>query len=155
MSASQALVETWEIHNRINLYMLDAIAPEALGDVAPTKGRSVAEQFAHMHNVRVMWLNSAAPELLEGLAKLEKGESLGPDTLRGALSASAAAISELLGRSAESGRVKGFKPHATAFLGYLISHESHHRGQIAVTLKSAGHALDRKAAFGIWEWGVR
>ena len=25
------LVETWAIHNRINLYLLDAIAPDALG----------------------------------------------------------------------------------------------------------------------------
>ena len=26
----QQLIETWNIHNRINLYVLDAIAPEAL-----------------------------------------------------------------------------------------------------------------------------
>ena len=56
---------------------------------------------------------------------------------------------------ARSGRIKGFKPHPTAFLGYLISHESHHRGQVATTLKANGHALDRKIAYGIWEWGVR
>jgi hypothetical protein len=48
--------------------------------------------------------------------------------------------------------VKGFKPHAAAF---LVSHESHHRGQIALTLKQAGHPLEKKVAFGIWEWGTR
>jgi uncharacterized damage-inducible protein DinB len=149
------LIETWQIHNRINLYLLDGVAPGALADVAPSRGRSVAEQFAHLHNVRLMWLNSAAPELLAGLTRLEKGAALDAATLRGALESSGAAIERLLERSAESGRVKGFKPHATAFLGYLISHESHHRGQIATTLKANGHALDRKTAFGIWEWGVR
>jgi uncharacterized damage-inducible protein DinB len=155
MPAPDALIETWQIHNRINLYLLDAIPSEALADVAPTKGRSVAEQFAHLHNVRIMWLNSAAPELIEGLQKLEKGAALDAATLRGALEASSAAVERLFGQAAETGRVKGFKPHPTAFLGYLIAHESHHRGQIAVTLKACGHPLDRKTAFGIWEWGVR
>jgi uncharacterized damage-inducible protein DinB len=152
---SDPLIETWQIHHRINVYLLDAIDPEALSDVAPTKGRSVAEQFAHMHNVRIMWLNSAAPELLGGLSKLEKGAVMDHDTLRTSLEASAGAVERLLAQTAEAGRVKGFKPHRTAFLGYLVSHESHHRGQIATTLKANGHPLDRKVAFGIWEWGVR
>ncbi len=52
-------------------------------------------------------------------------------------------------------KVKGFNPHATAFLGYLISHESHHRGQIGWTLKQSGRPFDQKTAFGLWEWGVR
>ena len=51
--------------------------------------------------------------------------------------------------------MKGFKPHVTAFAGYLISHESHHRGQIVWTLKDAGHPVDQKTSFGLWEWGVR
>ncbi|HEX5725810.1 MAG TPA: DinB family protein [Longimicrobiaceae bacterium] len=153
--AAEALVDTWRIHNRINLYLLDAVAPEALADVAPSKGRSVAEAFAHLHNVRIMWLNAAAPELLEGLEKIEKGAPAGHAELRRALEASGAAIEALLARAAGTGKVKGFKPHATAFLGYLISHESHHRGQIAVALKASGHPLERKVAYGIWEWGVR
>ena len=56
---------------------------------------------------------------------------------------------------AAGGKVKGFKPHAVAFLGYLISHESHHRGQIGWTLKQSGHPLDQKTSYGLWEWGVR
>jgi uncharacterized damage-inducible protein DinB len=56
---------------------------------------------------------------------------------------------------AAGGKVKSFKPHATAFVGYLISHESHHRGQIVWTLKDTGHPLDQKVLYGLWEWGVR
>jgi hypothetical protein len=53
------------------------------------------------------------------------------------------------------GRVKGFKPHATAFVGYLISHEAHHRSQIILALKQEGQPLDKKILYGIWEWGTR
>jgi uncharacterized damage-inducible protein DinB len=149
-------VDTWRIHNRINLYLLDAIAPEALADVSASRGRTVGEQVAHLHNVRLMWLKASAPELLEGLAKVEKDAAGDREELRAALEASSAAIERLLAEAVEAGgRVKGFKPHVTGFLGYLISHESHHRGQIALTLKQAGHPLDRKTGFGIWEWGVR
>ncbi len=153
---AEQLVETWSIHDRIHRYLLDAIPPEALGSVSASKGRTVAEQFAHVHNVRLMWLGSAAPDLLGGLRKLEKGGALDKESLAAALAASAAAVETLLRQSlASGGKVKGFKPHAAAFLGYLISHESHHRGQMVLTLKQAGHPVDKKIAFGIWEWGVR
>lgn len=150
------LLETWRIHDRINRYLLAAVPAEALGAVSASRGRSVGEQFAHVHNVRLMWLKSAAPELLEGLEKVEKEGAGDAEVLRAALEASGEAVADLLRRSlAEGGRIKGFKPHAAAFLGYLVSHESHHRGQIALTLKQAGHPLDRKVAYGLWEWGVR
>ena len=152
----EQLLETWEIHARINLYLLDAIAPEALGDRSASKGRTVGVQLAHVHNVRLMWLKEAAPELMEGLDKVEKDAAGDAALLRRSLEASAAAVSALLrGALAAGGKVRGFRPHAAAFLGYLVSHESHHRGQIALTLKQAGHPLDRKTAYGLWEWGVR
>jgi len=150
-----ALVESWHIHNRIHLYMLDATADAALSGVSASKGRSVAEQFAHIHNVRPMWLTAAAQELLEGQIKLENDPPLTRGALRKALESSSAAIARLLETSLESGKVKIFKPHATAFFAYLISHESHHRGQIAMTLKQSGHPLEKKTSFGMWEWGVR
>ncbi|HLG17180.1 MAG TPA: DinB family protein [Blastocatellia bacterium] len=152
----EQLLETWAIHNRINLYLLAAIKPEALNSVSASKGRNVAEQFAHMHNVRLMWLKAAAPELMKRLARIEKNEAPDKALLNRSLDDSGRAIAALLEKGAAAGgKIKGFKPHAGAFLGYLISHESHHRGQILLTLKQAGHPVDKKTAYGIWEWGVR
>lgn len=155
MEASQ-LIETWEIHDRINMYLLDAIDPEHLKDLAASKGRNVGEQFAHIHNVRLMWLKQAAPELIGKLVKIEKEDATDKRLLQKSLAESGPAINKLLTKSIESGgKVKGFKPHVAAFLGYLISHESHHRGQIALSLKQSNHPVSKKVLFGIWEWGVR
>ena len=149
-------LETWEIHNRIVLYFLDAIEPDSLLDVSPAKGRNVGEQFIHIHNVRLMWLKSAAPDLFAKQKKIEIKEAANKDFLRRSLVKSGDAIGTLLKRSFESdGKIKGFKPHVEAFLGYLISHESHHRGQAMLLLKQSGHHLGNKVLYGIWEWGVR
>lgn len=150
------IIETWNIHARINLYLLDSIASPVLITFSASKGRSVGEQFAHIHNVRLMWLKSAAPELLKGPAKIENPQAKDKKLLQKSLGDSAQAIATLLSQSlATGGKIKGFKPHAIAFLGYLISHESHHRGQIMLALKQASHPVDKKIQYGIWEWGVR
>ncbi|MCL4454574.1 MAG: DinB family protein [Deinococcus sp.] len=114
------LVESWQIHNRINLYLLDGLPKDGLNAAALSKGRSVGRAFAHMHNVRLMWLE-AARNLLEDLKKFEPDDEPSTKELKKALEASGKAIEKLLTQSLEQGgKIKGFKPHAAAFLGYLI-----------------------------------
>jgi uncharacterized damage-inducible protein DinB len=154
--SDDALVETWNIHNRIHIYELDALKPEALAGVSLSKGRSVGQQFAHVHNVRLDWLKSAAPDLLAGLSKIEKESADDKALLKKSLKQSGEAIAAVIAKSiAAGGKVKGFKPHVTAFVGYMISHESYHRGEIGIVLAQSGNPLDKKTSFGMWEWGVR
>ena len=148
------IIDTWNIHNRINLYLLDSIAEEHFTAISASKGRSVGEQFAHLHNVRLMWLKAAMPELLDGQTKIEKSD-INKTLLISALNQSAEAIAKLLETGFAQNKIKGFKPHPSAFFGYLISHESHHRGQIMLTLKQSGHSVSQKVQYGLWEWGSR
>lgn len=153
---AQLIIETWQIHNRINTYLIEAIEDEEhLKDKTAEKGRTVGEQFVHIHNVRLMWLKEAAQELFDKMQKIEKEDNLDKPFLISRLNESSAAIEKLLEKGFKENRIKGFKPHPQAFLGYLISHESHHRGQIVISLKYCGHPVSKKVGFGLWQWGTR
>jgi uncharacterized damage-inducible protein DinB len=149
----EELLETWRINNRVNLYLLEALQEEDLA-VPLSKGKTVGSQLAHVHSVRLMWLKASAPDLQEGQIKVEATE--GKEALARALESSSAAIEELLRRAGTpGGKVKGFKPHAAGFLGYMIAHESFHRGHLELAMRQAGRPLPDKIAYGSWEWGVR
>ena len=149
------LLETWQINARINLYLISNIQHEWLSDLPASKGRNIAEQFAHIHNVRLMWLKEANTALLKGISKIEKKEPITKKNLEENLIQSANAISIMLEEAFVYGKIKGFKPHPVAFLGYILAHEAHHRGQIMITLKENNHLKDKSLGFALWQWGTR
>ena len=150
------IVEAWNIHSRIVLYLLEGIPEEAHSSVAAKRGKTVRSHFFHVHNVQLMWLKSATPELLAGLVKLENEEACMKSEIGNSLKASGVAIESLLQKCLQDGgKVKRFKPNAVAFLEYLISHESYHSGKIEMTLRIAGSPIEYKVDYGLWEWGVR
>ena len=150
----KAYIETWLINQHMNEMLLNGIKENNLSDVAQTKGRNVGEQFAHIHNVRLMWLKVAAPDIAASQKKIEKEKPITKELLSVELEKSAKAIVELLERGFTAGKIKGFKPHPEAFLGYMLAHEAHHRGQIILVLKENDHIPDKKILYGLWEWGT-
>ena len=150
-----ALLDAYKTNDLINQYLLENLPEAAWGAEPPDgKGRTVAAIVAHMHNVRMMWLKAAAkgskiPDQLDRT-------SVTPTQAAKALELSEKALSAVLKSALESdGRVKGFRPDVAGFLGYLIAHDAHHRGQICMLARQVGHPLPQKAMFGMWEWGTR
>lgn len=149
----EPLLDCWDINARLNLYLLEAITDDQL-PVKLEKGKTVLGNFTHLHNVRLMWLKSGAPDLLEGANKLD--ETANRETLIRELSASSKAVRTMIERAeTPDGRIKGFKPHVTAFVGYMVAHEAFHRTCAEIALRQAGSPLSDKVAYGIWEWGSR
>ena len=149
----EALLEMYATNNRITRYMIENLDEEAWRAEPPGgKGRSIGAVVAHIHNVRGMWLKAAGGEQVE---KLEPKTATRPQALQ-ALEESHRALRDLLAKAiATDGRIKGFKPDVAGFIGYLVSHDAHHRGQIGMLARQCGHALSQKAMFGMWEWGSR
>ncbi len=150
---AEAILSAFDTNDRINQYLLENLPAEAWRAEPPgKKGRNVAGVVAHMHNVRVMWLKATKGKVPEQLDRL----TVAPAQARKALDASRTALREVLQSALESdGRIKGFRPDVAGFFAYLIAHDAHHRGQIAMLARQAGHPIPQKAMFGMWEWGVR
>jgi uncharacterized damage-inducible protein DinB len=148
------LLEAWRTNHRITLYLIDHISDDGMTcTLSKHGGRNVAGQLAHMHNVRVWSLQKRAKDLANGLTTFESKTSPGKSELREALATSSGALESFLTGvlSGQPGRA-GFKKGIFTTLAYFISHESHHRGSILLTLKTSGHPLDKKAAYAIWGW---
>lgn len=149
-----AFLNALDTNNRINLYLIENLPAEAWNAKMPDgKGRTIAAIVAHMHNVRVMWLKAAKAENIP--EQLERATVTPAQAIR-ALESSRAALHELCREALETdGRIKGFRPDVAGFVGYLIAHDAHHRGQIAMLARQLGHPLPQKTVFGMWEWGKR
>jgi uncharacterized damage-inducible protein DinB len=148
------IVESLAISNRITLYLLEACSDDALAHVL-AKGWGLAAQFAHIHNVRLMWLDGA--KVAHGLEKLAtKQAAHDREVLTDALTASGSTMERLVADLLRNGkRMPGFTPHTPAFVAYLVAHHGYHHGEIGLIARDTGFPIDRKHAFGMWEWGSR
>ena len=108
-----------------------------------------------MHNVRLMWLEGVVLELMGKGWPSWRTATATPAPCGAALEASGKAVAALVRKSAASGgKVKGFKPHVTAFVGDPTSDQSHHRGQVGWDAEEYRQPAARPdTVIGLWEAG--
>jgi uncharacterized damage-inducible protein DinB len=154
-SLSDALLNAYATNDNITRYLIENIDAKAWRAEPPGgKGRTIAAIVAHIHNVRVMWLkvivkDGPIPEQLDR-------HTVTPRQAISALKKSGEAVANVIAAAlAADGRVRYFKPDVAGFIGYSISHDAHHRGQITMLARQVGFAIGQKVMFGMWEWGSR
>lgn len=150
----EQIIETWYINHRTNLMLINALTEEAL-DFTTSKrgGGTVGHQLAHMYNVRFWKLEKYDKSLITELTTITAEDIKTLSMLKDCHTISADLIGKILESGiGKNGEIKGFKRGVVPLLGYFISHEGHHRGNILLTLKQCGFKITDDLKYGIWEW---
>ena len=150
----EQLLDTWRVNNRMNLLLMNNITDTGMQKTLSTRGgRTIYLQLVHVHNVRMGWLEVCAKDIFTKYKKIDKETAFDREALRKAFEDSSRGMEELLARSwDDEGKIKSFRKGVLPFLGYLISHESHHCGNILLTLKQSGEKIPDAVKWGLWEW---
>src|SRR5271155_4993796 len=154
-----ALLDSWDRNNKILLNLLRAIPESAMGVRVMEGSPSIAQMFAHMHYVRLVFVHEDAPEFVRDLPERNLPDdewAAEPDSARMAqmLNDSAKAVRDAVkGRAGARREMNLHYDHPILLLQHMIWHEGYHHGQIKLALKLAGHPITNKKA-GPLTWRV-
>jgi uncharacterized damage-inducible protein DinB len=149
-----ALLDSWDRNNTILVNLLHALPEGGLDARLMGGSASVAEQFGHIHYVRLVHVFEDAPEVARPVPRREWAAESDPERLAQMLAESAAAVREAVRSRLEAGRQMDLHyDHPILMLQHLIWHEAYHHGQMKLTLKATGRPLSDDVA-GLLTWGI-
>src|SRR5215467_6043238 len=106
--APYSLADTWRLNNRLDLMLADELTEEQLAYTPNPRARNIGDQLAHLHNVRIQWLEVCSPAHAKTLEKIEKGGGV-REVLRPFLTASCEAMAECIAEAEQTGKLRGAK----------------------------------------------
>lgn len=155
-SLLEALLDSWDRNNLI-LTNLVCIIPEGGLDARAIEGSpTVGEMLAHIHHVRLVFVEEDAPEFARTPVEHEREwvPERDPDRMTEMLNQSAKAVGEAVKSKVQAEQeMKQHYDHPILLLQHMIWHEGYHHGQIKLALKLAGHPITNKEA-GPVTWRV-
>jgi uncharacterized damage-inducible protein DinB len=153
----EVLLDSWDRNNAILLNLLRALPRGGLAARAMQGSPSVAELFAHMHFVRLVFVFEDAPDFARQLPTGEWAVENDPGHIARMLIDSAEAVRDAVKSRVEAGRDMDLHyDHPILLLQHMIWHEGYHHGQIKLALKMAGHPMsDQEAGPITWRVWMR
>jgi len=150
----QQILATWQANHKSNLILINALTDDALNLTrSPRGGGKIGHQLAHMYNVRYWQLEKIDKTMVSSLKTIKSEDVKTCKMLTRYHQISTDLIKQVLETSCNNNaKVKNFKSGLIPLLGYLISHEAHHRGNIFLTLKLSNFKLPIELKYGVWEW---
>jgi len=141
------LSKNWHINHRHNQLLFKYLTPDLLQLKSRPRGRTIEAIFRHLVQNKQTWLPHLSP-----IPDIEPPSAeTGLEVLENSSFNYVIKLIEL----ADAGTpIKGFPSGLFGFVIYLISHDSHHRGQILQIIRDHNINLDKDLQYGIWNWKV-
>jgi uncharacterized damage-inducible protein DinB len=148
------LIEAFLHNGRVTEYLV-AVLPDRVWDAPPPagRGRTIAAIVAHMQSVRRTFARMGGRR--PGPPSLDRTRSTRTEARR-ALRQSTDDLADLFEAAigARHARVTGMPRRVVSMITYLVQHDAHHRGQIAMIARDLGHEFRPVDMTRLWGWSA-
>ncbi len=154
------VLAAWRTSNRVTEFFIENLPRELWSMKVPGAPRKTVRMIAgHIHNARCSWIKMIGRAYGIRPPKSVDRHRVSKAGLLRAFKQSSRGISELLKEGLnQGGKLKiqvpwaNIPPDVVHFMAYMVAHEAHHRGQIILLAREAGHRLPPHITDGLWQW---